>query len=301
MFSREYNPLSDFLFLKYMAEPNCTYQWKSFVNALFSENNENKEEHVEEVKLLEGRKLTKKVIKDKTSILDLRSIANSSRQINMEVQQLNLGDMLNRSLYYWSKAFSIAINEGQDYKKLPKIISISLVDFELIDLPEVYTKFNIFDGTKYYKLSEKLELYFIELPKFRKIKNKNLNNPLHRWLIFFDKNSSKELLDKVIKMDKAIETVDMIARNALKDKKWLHDYHLRAMAKSDWTSSINHAEEKGLKIGEKRGKEKGLKIGEKKGRKKGIIEVAINLKNMDLPVEQITKSTGLSKTEIEKL
>ena len=49
------------------------------------------------------------------------------------------------------------------------------------------------------------------------------------------------------------------------------------------------------------GRRKGRKEGIKKGRKEGIIATAKNLLNMQLPIEDVIKATGLSKEEIEKL
>ena len=47
--------------------------------------------------------------------------------------------------------------------------------------------------------------------------------------------------------------------------------------------------------------ELGEKRGEKKGRKAGIIETAKNMLKDSLPVEQISKYTGLSKKQIMML
>ncbi|KZX10314.1 hypothetical protein [Methanobrevibacter filiformis] len=94
-------------------------------------------------------------------------------------------------------------------------------------------------------------------------------------------------------MDKERETAERIACNLLKDKKWMHEHHLREMAKSDWTSSLNHAKEKG--------EERGLKKAEAMGKKIAIAKIAMNLKKMGLPMELISESTGLSKNEIKKL
>ncbi len=55
------------------------------------------------------------------------------------------------------------------------------------------------------------------------------------------------------------------------------------------------------KIGVKKGKKEGEKIGVEKGKKEGKIEMAKESLKEGLSIELISKLTGLSKEEIEKL
>ena len=55
--------------------------------------------------------------------------------------------------------------------------------------------------------------------------------------------------------------------------------------------------EEGIKIGE----EKGIKIGEEKGREEKAKETAKRMLDDGLPIETISKYTGLTEQEIEKL
>ena len=57
------------------------------------------------------------------------------------------------------------------------------------------------------------------------------------------------------------------------------------------------AEQKGLEKGLQKGLEKGLQTGSINK----SIEIATNLKNLGTDIETISKATGLSKEEIEKL
>ena len=59
--------------------------------------------------------------------------------------------------------------------------------------------------------------------------------------------------------------------------------------------------QKGLNKGLKEGIEKGMEKGMEKGSKNKSIEIATNLKNFGTDIETISKATGLSKEEIEKL
>jgi DNA repair protein RadC len=61
------------------------------------------------------------------------------------------------------------------------------------------------------------------------------------------------------------------------------------------------AEKKGLKEGKKIGMEKGLEKGMKEGERNKAIKIAKKSLKEGLPIEVISKITGLSKEDIEKL
>ena len=57
----------------------------------------------------------------------------------------------------------------------------------------------------------------------------------------------------------------------------------------------------GLLEGKMEGKIEGIQEGLEKGEKKKQVEIARNLKKMDLPTETIVRATGLSVEEIEQI
>jgi predicted transposase/invertase (TIGR01784 family) len=61
------------------------------------------------------------------------------------------------------------------------------------------------------------------------------------------------------------------------------------------------AREEGRTEGHAEGREEGHAEGREEGHAEGRTEVARNLKKMNTPVDVITKATGLSANEIEKL
>nr|WP_295675855.1 Rpn family recombination-promoting nuclease/putative transposase [uncultured Intestinibacter sp.] len=70
-------------------------------------------------------------------------------------------------------------------------------------------------------------------------------------------------------------------------------YEIRAKTLKDKISALNEAERKGIK----KGRQEGIKEGEKSK----AIEIAKSLINIGLDKETISKSTGLTLSEIEKL
>ena len=68
-----------------------------------------------------------------------------------------------------------------------------------------------------------------------------------------------------------------------------------------FNSRMAEADRKGMEKGMKKGIEKGIKEGIEKGKKEEKIEIAKNALNDGINIETISKITGLSIEEIEKL
>jgi len=135
-------------------------------------------------------------------------------------------------------------------------------------------------------LTDVLEIHFINMVKFRKLKTGDIaNNLLERWLTFLDVNTPEETLREVIQMDSAISKANERLNFVTQDKEFLRNYHLREMAMSDWTTGVNTAMEKGIE----------------KGAMQKQIEIAGNLLGEGLPMELIQKTTGLDMETIQSL
>ena len=278
------NPLNDYLFLKLMGEDGNEVQCLAFLNAVLGSKNK---KPVNLIKILENRAITADVIGEKASILDVRVETDTGEKINIEVQLKDLHNMEKRTLFYWGREFTKGISEGDDYIILPKVITINIVNFDNIKIDDFHTCFHLWeDDHKDYMLTDVLEIHFINMVKFKKLKTGDIiNNPLERWLTFLDKDTSEEMLEEVIKMDAAINRANERLNFVSQDKEFLRTYHLREMALSDWTTGINTATEKGIE----------------KGIEKGKIEVAKNLLNKGMSVEFIKETTNLDLETIKSL
>jgi hypothetical protein len=73
----------------------------------------------------------------------------------------------------------------------------------------------------------------------------------------------------------------------------------RARLRSEWKYEMDLQSK--MVEAKREGRKEGRKKGEKEGRKEGRKEVALNLKNLGISVEQIAQATGLSVEDIAKL
>jgi predicted transposase/invertase (TIGR01784 family) len=294
------NPLNDYLFMKYMGEKGDEEQLLAFLNAVLQKTGKGR---IASVKIEENRALTAEIIGDKSSILDLRAVMADGVRVNIEVQLRNLGNMDRRSLFYWALEYIRGIEAGQDYGELPKVIAINIVNFDFIPVDDVHACFHLWEDTRRdVMLTDALEIHSISMPQFRQLKEIDVvNNPLHRWLAFFDKNTNEETLREIIEMDKTIAKAQEKIRLALRDKEALRAYQMREMALSDYTSGINHARREGIAIGE----QKGITIGEQRGiaigEQKALAKYISRLLQKGMTAEEIAELTGLPPEEVNAL
>jgi predicted transposase/invertase (TIGR01784 family) len=189
-----------------------------------------------------------------------------------------------RSLFYWSLEFSHGLEAGQDYEETPNVIAINIVNYEFMPpVPAFHTSFHIWEDThRDVLLTDALEIHFIDMVKFRRLADRDIrNDPLQRWLTWFDRESPQKLVEEVLTMDTAIQKAEEKMAYVSNDKETLHAYQLREMALSDWTSGVNHAR--------------------REGKQEGALEIAKNALKKGLPIDTIAEITGLDTDTIKKL
>lgn len=187
------NPLNDYLFKQYMGSEECKECLISFLNAVL-------DMELTDVEIVENLELFKESPEGKYSRLDIRAKLADGTQINIEVQLLNEDNIIERSQYYNGRLFISGIKQGDEYKKLGRVISINLLRFDYLPYPDYHIS-GRFRVDQYPKetLSDKQEIHFIELKKFYRQEEWDINNPLHRWLKYFDRNIEEEVLEELIK------------------------------------------------------------------------------------------------------
>ena len=286
MATERLNPLNDFLFLKMMGEKGDEEQLLGFINAVLSRTGDNK---LISVDILEDRIITPDIFGDKASVLDVRAQTGDGTRVNIEVQLRNMGDMDRRSLFYWSREYSKQLKAGENYIELPNVIAINIVDFECVNSRNFHACFHLWEDTeKDLMLTDAMEIHFIDMVKFRRLgynlaegSRSFLNNPLHRWLTFFDKNSPDELIEEILKMDMAIQKAQERTVLVTQDEASLRIYEMREKALHDWNSAVNYH----------------TREAEKEAKK----EIARKLKAKNMPMDQIIDVTGLTESQINDL
>jgi conserved hypothetical protein (putative transposase or invertase) len=200
---KHYDHLNDYLFYKVMGERGDEEQLLGFLNAVLGKTGDDRFSAVE---IIENKYLSPQAIGDKGSILDVRAVLQGKTKVNIEVQVRNRHNMDRRSLFYWSREYTESLEEGQDYKELPDVIAINVVNFDYPPVRNSHTRFHLREDIDHdIVLTDALEIHFLNMVQYRKQRKKILlDNPLNRWLVWLDAGSPPDLIAEVLKMDSAI-------------------------------------------------------------------------------------------------
>ena len=218
-------------------------------------------------------------------ILDIKAKIDNEINCDIELQVVDRKNIEKRILFYWSKMYNMSIKSGEDYSTLKKGIVILISDYELDGLKNIekyITKWNIREE-EYQKiiLTDVMEIYIIELPKFERYKEKTKNNILNSWVKFINEpevNDMKETNKEINKAKKVLEEISQ-------------DEHERYLAELRQKYIMDQ------KAIEDAGFDKGLKA----GIEKNTIDIAKKMKKQNIDIELISQITGLSIKNIENL
>lgn len=215
----------------------------------------------------------------KETVVDVKATDGRGRKIQVEIQAQGNESHKHRVLYYWSKAYSDQLKEGDKYSKLKPVISINLLNFDILGkYPEAHSLFYITKSDNPdLVLTDHLFIHFLELPKL--VTEKELS-PLDRWLYYF-KYEGEGDMEIVIKDDPVIEKAHREYVKFTNDDRLREIYEGQIEYRRRYESDIEEAE-----------------IAAEKRKTEEIAKVLIA---ENVPNDIVIKSTGLTLEEIEDL
>lgn len=246
-------------------------------------------EKINKIDLNNDRHILGRYPEEKLGILDLKATLDNGTICNVEIQLADNKDTSERFLYYWSRIYSSQLIKGDDYGKINKVIGIIIIDYEFDKtrkIEDLSTKWKIREVSKgeEIELTDVFELYIIELPKAKKILEKDASNKLAQWMLFLNNPNEKEV-SKIMNENKEIEEAMNELEEMSKDEELRRVAELREKAIRDEKNGLRHAREDGLR----------------EGIEKNNKEVAKKMKEKNIPIETIVEITKLTKEEIENL
>ena len=270
------NPQIDFVFKTEKNKPILI----NFLNAVIKPTTPIKDVEIK------NNDIDKDFIEDKFSRLDVKATTSNKEHINIEIQVKNEYNMIQRTLYYWSKMYSEQIQNRDNYSKLERTVCINILNFKYLKNDKYHNAYRLKEITSNEELTDLQEIHFIELPKFNEIGNKEYvenvekMDALEKWLEFLVEPESNtvrqlELSNEEIKLAKS-----ELYRLSM-DSNEREQYNMREKAIYDRISALENAEAKG-----------------KIERELELIKESLN---QGLEISLISKITGLSEEEILKI
>jgi len=307
-------PTSD-IFARYLlSSPKNVHLTKSFINAVLEDSGE---DPVEKVQILSPFNLRESIF-DKETVMDIKVSDIKGHTYDVEIQNTTSGSFWNRMTYYNNSIYNSQLGTSEKYEKLLPTTVIALLKDHIYKRDEgiqEHDKLHHYShvvhkddhDTPFYPCGDPEKFHILELDRFafsedalynvKGSEQRKLCSGLFHWLRFFIDGADEEYMEKYNETETAVKeakaeyerflTDRQLADAQLRHEMWLHD---QAQAKSD-------AE----KEGREEGREEGMKEGRKEGRKEGIAETALNFKALGVAIETISKATGLSVEEINKL
>ncbi|ORX65565.1 hypothetical protein BCR32DRAFT_306091 [Anaeromyces robustus] len=168
----------------------------------------------------------------------VKAKTNSDEYLNIEIQVQKTGNMFKSSLYYASGIIFQSLPRGHKYNDIPNLILINILNYKLFKNTEkekfkyhwIFT-FKEKDTNEEKGFKGLLNIHFIELPKYKKLKQKDLQNK-YPWILLLNDPNNKyfkkkkapliylDARNKLITLLKNPELLDIIKQ---REKKWM-DY-----------------------------------------------------------------------------
>ena len=232
-------------------------------------------------------------VEDKFSRLDVKAKTSNQEIINIEIQLKNEYNMIQRSLYYWSKLYEEQLGDGDRYDKLCRTVCINILDFKYLKNDRFHNGYRLKEIETNEELTDIEEIHFIEIPKLKKLNSEEeVVDMLEAWVEFL-RDPESEVVRKLEMSNSEIrEAKDKLYKLSM-DEKERELYSLREKSIKDEISALANAEEKGIQIG--------IEQGIKQGIQREKIETVLRLHSLGLNIEQIAKGTCITETEVEKI
>ena len=234
-----------------------------------------------------NNELAKDVSYAKDIRLDLQCKMEDGSRVNVEIQTCPSNDNLKaRSLYYGCRMISDFEMKGRKFKTLPRVYQVMFTDFHLFKESDSYIwTFTMKSGETV--LAENLRIIFIQMPLFKEENKENLHD-IEKWIIFLRDSTNKEkrdLLNSIINTDEGIREAGEILMYISDDERE------RAIQESHYKAEVDRQAE--LLATHDQGVEE--------GRAEGMNDAARGMKAENIPIETITKITGLTAEQVAAL
>jgi predicted transposase/invertase (TIGR01784 family) len=161
---------------------------------------------------------------DKQSRLDLLVVTETDERINVEIQFSDPYEMIERSIYYWSRVYANPLEVGMEYRELHPVIAINILNFDLFTQTDnFHTSYHLYEDDEQFQLTDFMEFHFIEMTKLIKAWKKEqldpVNSVLARWLLLLGMVDHRrgKVYDEIYSELEEIAMTDESLREALGD------------------------------------------------------------------------------------
>ena len=230
--------------------------------------------------------LWKRYRRQKQGILDMLVELNNDTKVNIELQVKFYMYWEKRSLFYLSKMYTEDLRTGENYAKLKKSISISILDYNLTNDPKYHSTYYLRDENGRI-FTDLFEVHIIELGK-----TLNGNSTVDDWIRFFNARSEEEL-DMIHTQNIGINTaIEEVKKMSLSEHmRTRYEAHMKEIR--DRNAREDYVRQQGIECG----RQEGIQEGRQEGRIMQLIDL---VKEGILDESVAQQKSGLSEEEFKK-
>lgn len=224
-------------------------------------------------------------MESRRAVFDVYCESENGELFIVEMQREIQDYFVDRSIYYASFPIRDQAIRGEKWDfNLKAVYTVGILDFKFDDEDDSYHhEVKLVDTTTEKVFYDKLTFVYLEMPKFNK-EIAECDTFLDKWMYVL-KNMTR-LMERPVELQQRIfDKLFKTAEVANFDEVQRAQYEESLKVYRDWNNVMTTRE----------------KISHDKGRDERTIEIATNLKQIGLPLEQIIKATGLTVEEIAKL
>ena len=233
------SPKVDFVFKKIFGSEENKSVLISFLNATLKPKKE-----IVSVDL-KNTDIEKEYLKDKFSRLDVKATTSNKETINIEIQLKNEYDMIQRSLYYWSKIYEEQIQEGDSYSNLNRTVCINILNYNYLKNDRFHNIYRLKEIETNEELTDIEEIHFIEIPKLRELNLNDEADMLEVWIEFLRDPESEVIRNIEMSNEEVRKAKDKLYKLS-QSKEDRELYFLREKSIRDEISALYDAEQKGM-------------------------------------------------------
>ena len=224
--------------------------------------------------------------------LDILAEIDGKEKINIEMQNRNEYNIVERNDSYASGIYYNSIRAGKKYIEATKTVIIWILGYNCFkdgNYHEIIKQRREYNNEVF---SPNITTHIFQLPKF--IENvEEIRTEEEQWLAYLSGNLNKEEMEELFKMNRSIEEINKIVDIVMTDDDVWDAINDRILAQDLERLKMERAYENGEKAGKECGKEE--------GKKENSIKIAKEMLKDGFEIEKIAKLTGLEENKVIEL
>ena len=234
-------------------------------------------------------------------IYDLLCQTEDGEEFIVEMQNRNQAQFSDRIIYYLSRSFSSQGEKGNvawDFRLKP-VYGIFFLNFHLKGFEQRTVRTVQLKVEETGELfSDKLKVFTLELPNYRKMKEEDCKTRIDYWLYNITNLETMTTNIPFQQQQPAFKKVGNIAELVRMTPEELKQYNISIDSYRTNLSVMKNERAEGIAEGLAKGLAKGRAEGRAEGIAEGLAKAAKRMLAIGIPVEQISLATGLSVNEI---